>query len=83
MLTLEGVLGVRYLVTSNLSDDPEPPLPENVLALPECVLEDYGENIDHHRAIRPAFDALWNAIEYPRSMFFNDEGLWVGVFPGS
>ena len=46
--------------------------------LPECFLEDYGDVLDHHRVVRPAFDALWNAIGYSRSQFFNDEGLWVG-----
>ena len=81
MLTLEGVLGVRYVVKNHVwHDDFEPPFSEDVLILPECVLEDYGEDIDHHRAVRPAFDALWNAIGYPRSQVFNDEGLWVGQF---
>ena len=74
----EGVLGVNYAVRRNIYDEYEQPLPEDVLVLPECVLEDYGGDIDHHRAVRPAFDALWNAIGYSRSQFFNDEGLWVG-----
>ncbi|MCZ6759807.1 MAG: ATP-binding protein [Gemmatimonadetes bacterium] len=78
MLTFEGVLRVHYVVGSNVYDEIEPPLPEDVLTLPECVLEDYGEDIDHHRAVRPAFDALWNSIGYPRSRFFNDQGLWIG-----
>jgi hypothetical protein len=84
MLTLEGTLGVTYVVQNHVwPDDYEPPFPEDVLVLPECVLEDYGEDVDHHRAVRPAFDALWNAIGYSRSQFFNDEGLWVGrVRPG-
>ena len=84
MLTLEGILGVTYVVQDHVwADDYEPPFPEDVLVLPECVLEDYGEDVDHHRAVRPAFDALWNAIGYSRSQFFNDEGLWVGrVRPG-
>lgn len=78
MLTFEGVLRVHYVVGSNVYDEIGPPLPEDVLTLPECVLEDYGEDIDHHRAVRPAFDALWNSIGYPRSRFFNDQGLWIG-----
>jgi hypothetical protein len=53
-------------------------LAEPNLSLPECVLEEYGEDIDHHRAVRPAFDALWNAMDYPRAKFFNANGLWVG-----
>lgn len=76
LLTLEGVLGVKYAVRQRYRDDR--PLPEEVLKLPECILEDYGANLEHHRAVRPAFDALWNAIGFPRSKFFNNEGLWVG-----
>jgi hypothetical protein len=75
MFTFEGVLGARYVVESDYYG---PPLPEPVLMLPECVLEEYGTEIDHHRAVRPAFDALWNAIGEPKSPFFNEDGLWDG-----
>jgi hypothetical protein len=75
MFTFEGVFGAHYLF-SDWGD--EPPLPEPVLALPECVLEEYGTEIDHHRAVRPAFDALWNAMGYPKSLLFNEDGLWDG-----
>ena len=78
MLTLEGVLGVNYRVHRDFWTIPNSPPPEDVLVLPECILDDYGEDVDHHRAVRPAFDALWNAVGYSRSQFFNDEGLWVG-----
>lgn len=78
MLTFEGVLDANYAVVRNVWNDYEPPLSEDVLFLPECILEDYGEVVDHHKAVRPAFDALWNAIGYSRSQFFNEEGLWVG-----
>lgn len=78
MITLEGVQGAKYHVMRNTWDDYEHPLPEDVIFLPECVLENYGEESDHHRAIKPAFDALWNAIGYSQSQFFNDEGVWVG-----
>ena len=78
MITLEGVLGASYNVISREYDDRRQLLPEDVIVLPECLLEDYGEEIDHHRAIRQAFDALWNAMGYSRSQFFNAEGLWVG-----
>jgi len=76
MFTLTDVQGVHYVVKSKLSHEDRPTLPEQVLKLPECVLEDYGEEIDHHRAVRPAFDALWNAIGYPKAISFNKDGLW-------
>jgi hypothetical protein len=78
MFTLEGVKGARYVVISDPWGEYEPPLPDNILFLPECVLEDYGTALEYHKAVRPAFDALWNAIGYSRSQFFNEDGLWVG-----
>ena len=78
MFTLEGVQGANYAVRSNPWGDCEPPLPEPVLKLPECILEEYGADLEHHQALRPAFDALWNAIGYSHSQFFDENGLWVG-----
>ena len=78
MFTLEGVGGAHYHVLRNTWGDEPPPLPDETLRLPEGFLEDYGEDVDHHRAARPAFDALWNAIGYSGSQFFNDDGLWIG-----
>lgn len=78
MVTLEGVEGVNYLVRGNVWDDYEPPLPKDILLLPECVLEEYGTDADHHLSVKPAFDALWNAIGYSGSQFFRDDGLWSG-----
>ncbi len=83
MITLEGVKGARYVVKKRdvweVDYQYQHPLPEEILALPECTLEDYGTEADHHRAVRPAFDALWNAIGYARSEYFDENGLWVGM----
>jgi hypothetical protein len=78
MFTLEGVGGARYHVRRNTWGDYEAPLTYEIMRLPEGFLEDYGDDVDHHRVVRPAFDALWNAIGYSCSQFFNDDGLWVG-----
>ena len=78
MFTLEGVKGAYYKVTSDSWGEYEPPLADKVLFLPECVLENYGTALEYHKAARPAFDALWNAIGYSKSQFFNEDGLWVG-----
>ncbi len=45
--------------------------------LPECVLENYGSDTDYHMVVKPAFDALWNAIGKPHDPFFNDEDIWI------
>jgi hypothetical protein len=78
MFTFEGVKGAHYIVTSDLWGGNDLPLPDNVLFLPECLLEDYGTDLEYHKAVRPAFDTLWNAIGYSKSQFFNENGLWVG-----
>lgn len=48
------------------------------LLLPEVVVQSYGEEGDYHRAVRPAFDALWNAAGFSKSTYFNEQGIWVG-----
>jgi hypothetical protein len=75
MITLTGVLGARYMIRDRLEDYP-PPFAYDMMTLPECLLEDYGEEVDRHRAIRPAFDALWNAAGYDRAQSFDGEGRW-------
>jgi Putative DNA-binding domain len=78
MITLEGVEGANYSVYRNRFGDPEPVIDRAVLSLPECVVDDYGTDVDYHRAARPAFDALWNAVGYSSAQFFDQTGLWVG-----
>ena len=78
MLTLEGLEGARIGFGGNVLCDENRPLPEEDLLLPESVLEDYGDREDYHRVIRPAFDALWNAIGHSKSPYFNENGVWVG-----
>ena len=76
MLTLESVKNAFYGVSQIPRYNRR--LTKDLLPLPECLLEDYGTDLDHHRAVRPAFDALWNAIGFVRAQFFSEEGLWVG-----
>lgn len=78
MVTLEGVEGAVYAVTNNPFDDPLPVLDRPTMFLPECIVNEYGPALSYHRAIRPTFDALWNAIGYSASQFFDDTGLWIG-----
>lgn len=78
MFTLEGVEGARYIVSDDIFFDIPPPIDRPCLFLPECILSDFGMVADHHRSVKPAFDALWNTMGYSGSQFFNEEGLWVG-----
>lgn len=79
MVSLQGVMGARYVISQDIFfQDDEPVLNEDTMLLPECIIENYGSTIDYHKAIRPAFDAVWNAIGHARSQFFDAEGRWVG-----
>ena len=76
MLTLESVNEAIYRVTENPVHNRR--LTKDLLRLPECLLDEYGSDMDHHRVVRAAFDALWNALGFVRAQFFNEDGLWVG-----
>jgi hypothetical protein len=79
MLTLEGVNGaVLGLSEEQLMYDPPAPISQSVLELPEIIVEDYGTPQSYQRALRPAFDALWNAGGFAASKHFNDDGVWIG-----
>jgi Schlafen, AlbA_2 len=75
MITLQGVLGARLGVTGHSFDDP-PKLDRDVLELPECIIERYGSEVDYQRAVRPAFDALWNTGGFFQSKHFDVTGEW-------
>ena len=78
MITLEGVNGAAYAVRSNQWDDEEPPLSRDKIELPECIVDEYGDYGSYCRALRPAFDALWNASGYVEAQTFNAAGEWIG-----
>lgn len=80
MFTLEGVKGAFYHVYNDMFFDELEPFDRDVVRLPACLIEEYSVNVaDYHRAVRPAFDALWNAVGFSKSRFFNETtGLWNG-----
>ena len=79
MITLEGVEGAAYAVRREQRDDEEPPLNRQEIVLPECIVDEYGDYGSYCRALRPAFDALWNASGYVEAQTFNAAGEWVGL----
>jgi hypothetical protein len=50
------------------------PFDRDSLVLPEIVIQDGDSNIG--RLLRPAFDAVWNAGGWPRSVNYDDDGNW-------
>lgn len=49
--------------------------PEGVLVLPDVLIED-ASGIGDGRAMRPVFDAMWNAFEYDGSPHYDENGFW-------
>ncbi len=79
MITLEGVAGVAYSVRRDQWEDEElSPLSRQEIVLPECIVNEYGDYGTYCRALRPAFDALWNASGYLEAQTFNEAGEWIG-----
>lgn len=46
------------------------------LILPDVTVREYGEDLG--RALRPAFDYLWQCGGFPRSGNYSADGYWVG-----
>jgi hypothetical protein len=80
MFALEGVEGAFYHVYNDMFADELVPFDRPIIKLPDCIIEPYSANrADYHRAVRPAFDALWNAVGFSESKFFDENtGLWNG-----
>lgn len=76
MITLEGVRGA-YLGYSQSQwlDDPAI-IRQDILKLPPVVIADYGTPQSYQAALRPAFDALWNAGGLSGCTYFTDDGEW-------
>ena len=52
------------------------PLPGDV-SFPAIRIENYGPLEDYRRALKPIFDAVWNAAGYGRSQSFSADGQWI------
>jgi hypothetical protein len=77
LLTIEGFRGALLGVHDrHRSYEEDTPISYDVLQLPEFVIEDYGTRADYEKAIRPTFDAMWNAGGYPNARSFDAEGRW-------
>jgi hypothetical protein len=54
---------------------PKRPFPPE-MKLPAIIIADFGD-IDHYRgALKPIFDAIWNAGGYERSLSYTADGTW-------
>jgi hypothetical protein len=76
MLTLLGVRGYVMAVRHKLDRFGEHayPIDRDVLLLPEAVMESF--EIEPGKLMQPIFDAIWNAAGWPRSMNYDEAGMW-------
>ena len=49
----------------------------NDLILPEVLIDKYPDSNDEmSQDLKPIFDVIWNAAGWPRSMNYNENGIW-------
>ena len=77
LFTLEGVKGVRYTALGGVFNMPGPAIEREILYLPECLINEYGSEPDYHKAVKPAFDTLWNTAGHPFAQSFSADGIWI------
>ena len=79
MLSLLDVRGYTMWVNRErwpFASELRRPIDRDALVIPEIAVETF--ECDPAEVMRPAFDAIWNAMGWPRSINYNDEGKWVG-----
>jgi hypothetical protein len=77
MVSLVGVKGWSILVsTPEFSGNKDVNIDRDALIVPEIMMESFGRKAEE--VLRPAFDAVWRAGGWERSMNYDEEGRWIG-----
>jgi hypothetical protein len=77
LVSLQGVAGAK-LIVFNPAGTVEQLFPSSdPLILPDVVVDNYGSPRDYLRALKPVFDALWNAAGFARCMLYDADGNWL------
>lgn len=77
MVSFLDVVGARLATRYDSWPDENEPLPPfNPLLLPETIVDDYMDKSGYQKALRPIFDALWNAAGFARCTYYKD-GVWA------
>lgn len=64
-----------YVDAWGMPPDESYPVDRDVVILPDAVIEDLGVSVA--TAMKPIFDAVWNASGFPRSLNYNEDGVWT------
>ncbi len=73
-MALLGCRGSFLHVNERLMSDNGGTIDRDVAILPDVVIESL--DVEVSKAIKPAFDALWNACGFPGSFNYDDRGDW-------
>ena len=76
MLSILNIKGFKIYTDFSKYGNPGKEIDRNDLIIPEIMIEDY--DCDPAEVLKPAFDAVWNAAGWERSMNYNKNGEWVG-----
>lgn len=79
MISLLGVSGYKMAVSQyiHVSREDQHSIDRDILVLPELICESYpSDKYNIARALRPAFDAVWNATGWQTSHNYNEKGEW-------
>ena len=73
-----NVQGIRMGVDRAQFWDEPPPYERDELHLPPTVITEYREDDNYESVIAEQMDFLWNAFNFDRCFYFDEEGKWVG-----
>lgn len=68
--------GTAIVPRSAPYSEPLVPQSEPDMFFQPVIIEDYGSLEDYRQALKPIFDALWNAGGYPGSQSYGSDGQW-------
>lgn len=77
MVSLAGVRGYRMGLPPQYSQAMFGGIDRDIVVGSEVLIDSMGT--DPIQALRPCFDAIWNACGYPRSANYNADGQWKGM----
>ncbi len=74
--TLAGTRGYSRLIPKGeFTDDTTPAVNKDMIFLPSVLIDDFS--YEAQTILRPAFDALANAVGLPRSRSYDKNGKWI------
>jgi hypothetical protein len=77
MLSLQRTRDLSLDGNEKAARDAAHPIDRDELIVPEAVLSSFEDDLA--KAIKPLFDAVWNAAGYERSKNFSRDGEWLGT----